>query len=252
MRVALLIDYDGTNYNGWQKQQNGIGIQEIIENAINEVTGEEVNLRSAGRTDAGVHARGQVADFETNSTIPADRFKYPLNNILPDDIRIMDSTLVSDDFSSRFDAVEKHYQYKIFLGDVLPATEGRYAALYEREINLELMRMAAEIMEGEHDFKAFEGPYAQMATSVRRVNDIYVNIEGDFLIIDVYGEAFLKNMIRIMVGTLLKINEKRLSLQGLMDLFQKPDRQKAGITMPAKGLTMMEVFYEEDIFGREN
>ena len=110
------------------------------------------------------------------------------------------------------------------------------------------MRAAAEVMEGEHDFKAFEGPYAQMATSIRRVNEVSLNIDGDFLVIDIYGEAFLKNMIRIMVGTLLKINEKRLSIQGLMDLFQKPDRQKAGITMPAKGLTMVEIFYEQEIF----
>ncbi len=248
MRVALLIDYDGTDYNGWQKQENGIGIQEIIENAIQEVTGESVNLRAAGRTDAGVHARGQVADFETSSTIPADRFMYPLNNILPDDIRIIASAKVDDDFSARFNALEKHYQYKIYLGEVLPATVGRYAALYDRPINLELMRAAAEVMEGEHDFKAFEGPYAQMATSIRRVNEVSLNIDGDFLVIDIYGEAFLKNMIRIMVGTLLKINEKRLSIQGLMDLFQKPDRQKAGITMPAKGLTMVEIFYEQEIF----
>lgn len=248
MRVALLIDYDGTDYNGWQKQENGIGIQEIIENAIQEVTGESVNLRAAGRTDAGVHARGQVADFETSSTIPADRFMYPLNNILPDDIRIIASAKVDDDFSARFNALEKHYQYKIYLGEVLPATVGRYSALYDRPINLELMRAAAEVMEGEHDFKAFEGPYAQMATSIRRVNEVSLNIDGDFLVIDIYGEAFLKNMIRIMVGTLLKINEKRLSIQGLMDLFQKPDRQKAGITMPAKGLTMVEIFYEQEIF----
>lgn len=244
MRVALLIDYDGTAYNGWQRQENGLGIQEVIENAIYEVTGERVNLRAAGRTDAGVHARGQVADFASTSTIPGDKFLYPLNNILPDDIRIMASKEVDENFSARFDALEKHYQYKIYLGQVLPATECRYAVLYDRQINLEIMRAAGEIMEGEHDFKAFEGPYAQMPTSVRRVNKIEIKAEGNFLIFDIYGEAFLKNMVRIMVGTLLKINEGRLSLQGLMELFQKPDRQKAGITMPAKGLTMMSISYE--------
>lgn len=243
MRVALLIDYDGTNYNGWQRQKNGIGIQEIIENALKEITGEEINLRAAGRTDAGVHAKGQVADFDTQSSIPGDKFLYPLNNILPDDIRIMASAQVADDFSARFDALEKHYQYRIYLGQVLPATEGRNAALYDRKINLELMRAAGEIMEGEHDFKAFEGPYAQMPTSVRRVNKVDVNVEGNFLIFDIYGEAFLKNMIRIMVGTILKINEGRLSLEGLMGLFQKPDRQGAGVTMPAKGLTMISISY---------
>ena len=125
----------------------------------------------------------------------------------------------------------------------MPATEGRNAALYDRKINLELMRVAGEIMEGEHDFKAFEGPYAQMPTSVRRVNKVDVNVQGNFLIFDIYGEAFLKNMIRIMVGTILKINEGRLSLEGLMDLFQRPDRQQAGITMPAKGLTMISILY---------
>lgn len=250
MKIALLINYDGTAYNGWQRQSNGIGIQEIIEDALKIATGEDINLSAAGRTDAGVHAEGQVADFTTNSTIPADRFKYPLNNNLPADIRILESKEVDEDFSARFDAKEKHYRYTIYLGEVLPSTIGRYAALYDRKINLELIKAAASAMEGTHDFKAFEGPYAQMATSVRTVNDIIITQDGNYLFFDIYGEAFLKNMIRIMVGTILKINEGRMDIMELMKLFQMPDRTKAGITMPANGLTMVEVFYDNLKFDR--
>lgn len=246
-RVALKIDYDGTAYSGWQRQENALGIQQLVEEALWETTGEKNLLRCAGRTDAGVHAKGQVADFTTESTLPPERFLYPMNNLLPPDIRVMQSVEVPLDFSSRFDALHKHYRYTIFRGEVLPGRMSRFMTHYDRNLNLSLMEEGARRMVGRKDFKSFEGPYAQMATSIRNVLSVTLKEDGELLHFDIVGEAFLKNMVRIMVGTLIKMGEGRLSLEELEDLFLHPNRQKAGITMAAKGLTMMEVVYEDKI-----
>lgn len=244
--ICLIISYDGTEYSGWQKQENAIGIQDIIENALFEVTGEKAILKGAGRTDKGVHAYAQVANFKTNSTIPPEKFLYPLNNMLPGDIRIEKSFEVSEDFSARFNALYKHYRYSIYVGEVLPATLKRFYTLYSYDIDLEKIKEAASVLVGTHDFKAFEGPYAQMTTSIRNVIKIDVSYEGHFLIFDIYGEAFLKNMVRIMVGTILKCNQGKITPKEIEELFVSKDRTKAGITMPPEGLTMVEIKYDWD------
>lgn len=246
--ICLIISYDGTDYSGWQKQENAIGIQDIIEKALLQVTGEETILKAAGRTDKGVHALAQVANFKTNSTIPPEKFLYPLNNILPGDIRIEKSFLVTDDFSARFNALYKHYRYSIYVGEVLPATLKRFYTLYSYDIDLEKIKKAANVLVGTHDFKAFEGPYAQMTTSVRNVIKIDVSFDGHFLTFDIYGEAFLKNMVRIMVGTILKCNQGKITPEEIEELFHSKDRTKAGITMPPEGLTMVEIKYDWDRF----
>lgn len=242
--ICLIISYDGTDYSGWQKQQNALAIQEVIENALSEVTGEEIVLKAAGRTDAGVHALAQVANFKTNSTIPPEKFLYPLNNILPGDIRIEKSFEVTDDFSARFSALLKHYRYSVYVGEVLPATMKRFFSLYSYDIDMDKISDAAKVLVGTHDFKAFEGPYAQMPTSVRNVTDIIIKYENNILTFDIFGEAFLKNMVRIMVGTILKANEGRITPTEIEELFESKDRTKAGVTMPPEGLTMVEIKYD--------
>lgn len=243
-KICLIISYDGTDYSGWQRQDNALGIQEVIENLLAEVTGEKITLKVAGRTDAGVHANAQVADFITNSSVPPHKYIYPLNNFLPHDIRIMKSFEVTEDFSSRFSALGKHYRYSIYLGEMMPAKLTRYYSLYSYKPDLEKIQKAANVLIGTHDFKAFEGPYAQMRTSVRTVNDIKITQAGKRIYFDIYGEAFLKNMVRIMVGTILKANENKITPEEIEELFVTRDRTKAGITMPANGLTLEEVYYD--------
>lgn len=242
-RIALVIAYDGTAYAGWQRQENALSVQEIIEGALSEVMGHAVLLRCAGRTDAGVHAEGQVADFETAASIPPEKIFLPLNNRLPEDIRIVRSCEMRPDFSARFCARWKHYRYRLYTGAVLPPRYARFCAQHTMPLSLASMRDAARRMEGTHDFKAFEGPYAQMAHTTRRILRIDMHQRESEIVFDIYGEAFLKNMVRIMVGTLVKVGEGKMTPKDIDGLFASLDRTHAGVTMPAKGLTMVRIAY---------
>ncbi len=244
-KIILKISYDGTQYSGWQRQDNAIGIQEVIEKNLEKICGEKIVLKAAGRTDAGVHAEAQIADFMTNSTIPGKKIKYPLNDFLPDDIRIISSNDIDIDFSSRFDALYKHYRYTLYTDESISAMKNRYVTVYTYPLDIKKMIEASKFMIGNLDYKSYEGKFSQMTTSVRRIIDIKIIRDGKYIYFDIFGEAFLKNMVRIMVGTLLNVGRNIMTFDELRKTFEVPDRTKTGVTMPAKGLTMMKIYYDK-------
>ncbi|WP_026834496.1 tRNA pseudouridine(38-40) synthase TruA [Eubacterium xylanophilum] len=251
MRVKLVIAYDGTNYHGWQIQNNGETIQGKIVEAIKSVTGQLVEVIGASRTDAGVHAYGNVAIFDIESRIPAEKFAGALNSYLPDDIRIVESSLVTDDFNPRFVKGVKTYEYRIFNAPYdLPTITG-HSQYVRYDMDTELMRKAATEFVGEHDFSAFCSAGSQVKSKVRNVRSVEILSEkvdyardAKLIRIRVTGDGFLYNMVRIMAGTLVEIGCGRRSIGDLREALKTGERTKAGRTAPAKGLTLMEIKYE--------
>lgn len=245
-RIALIIEYDGTDYSGWQRQNNAPTIQEEIEKAIFLSIGEQISIAGAGRTDAGVHAFHQVAHFDSETTIPADRFKFVLNQKLPEDIRIKDSFEVSENFHSRKTAKKKHYRYVIYNDSTANAVGARYSYFVTSKLNVENMKRAAKKIEGTHDFNAFkaEGSTVQNST-VRTVYSLTVEQSGKYIIIDVTGNGFLYNMVRIIVGTLLNVGKGQFSVDDIDRIIESKNRINAGPTVPAKGLILYDIEYEK-------
>lgn len=241
--IRLTIEYDGTNYAGWQIQPNGLAVQQVIEEALYQLLGESVSLRSSGRTDAGVHARGMVAAFQTSVKLPLQAFVDGTNRFLPPDIAIRDAAEAPSDFRAIRDAQAKHYRYTI-LTTAARSPLHRFHTWHVREpLNISAMKAAAASFVGRHDFAAFRASNFATKTSVRRIDSVDVHVEGDFIIIDVVGEGFLKNMVRIMVGTLVDIGKGRFAEDYVSWLLQDRDRKKAGVTAPACGLCLMKVYY---------
>ncbi len=241
--IKLLIEYDGTNYSGWQIQPNGLAIQQVLEEALAKLLGGPVRLHSSGRTDAGVHAKAMVACFRTDKQIPLTAFSDGLNALIPPDIAINDAVEVPLEFHPRFDAIGKHYRYTIYKAQRRSPLARLQAWHLRGNINLLLMRQAAAHFVGEHDFAAFRSSGCASATTVRRIDAVEIVGDGDFITIDVHGSGFLRNMVRVMVGTLVAVGEGKLAPGMVQQLFTVPDRNGAGITAPAHGLCLMEVFY---------
>ena len=219
-RIVLIIEYDGSAYVGWQVQPNGIAVQQILGEALFKLTGERCTLHASGRTDSGVHARAQVAHFDTASRIPADKFAFALNTYLPKDIRIKGSLALpgeeagENEFHSRFSVRKKHYRYaRLFLGT--------------------------------HDFAAFKAVGSKAATTVRTIYKSEWHREGEMLYYDVAGSGFLYNMVRIMVGTMLRIGQGYEDASLIENALMNHSRENAGDTAPAHGLTLWRVEYDE-------
>jgi tRNA pseudouridine38-40 synthase len=241
--IKLTIEYDGTNYAGWQIQPNGLAIQQVMEEALATILGEPVRLRSSGRTDAGVHARGMVAAFRTDRGIPLSAFSDGLNSILPPDIAVRDAEEASPQFNPRADASGKHYRYTILNG-LRRSPLSRLNAWHLRgNLDLEAMREAARHMVGEKDFSAFRTTGCAARTTVRTVHSIEINRDGEFVLIDVKGSGFLRNMVRIMVGTLVEVGLGKISPDVLPAHFVGMNNGTAGMTAPARGLCLVEVYY---------
>lgn len=243
--IKLTIEYDGTAYAGWQEQPNGIAVQQVIEEALFKLLGEEVRLRSSGRTDAGVHAQGMVASFTTARDLPLSAFVGGVNRFLPEDIAILSSVEVPDGFMAIKDARRKHYRYTIYNAPVRSPLRRLYSWHVREKLDLEAMATAARHFAGRHDFTSFRASNCATKTTVRRVDSVVVSLEGDMISIDVTGEGFLKNMVRIMAGTLVEIGRGRFTPEHVDMLLRFPDRKKAGVTAPAHGLCLIEVSYEE-------
>lgn len=241
-QIKLTIEYDGTAYVGWQRQPNGLSIQAVMEEAISQRTGEQVVLRSSGRTDAGVHARGMVATFMTERSLPLSAFCEGLNCILPPDIAVKRSEEVSLEFSPRYGAKGKHYRYCIFLAKYRSPLIRNYAWRLDSEIDIHLMRLAADYFVGEHDFAAYRTTGCAASTTVRRIDRIQVERDGDLVWIDVFGSGFLRNMVRIMTGTLVEIGLGKMSPERVRDSLLDPTL-RPGMTAPPQGLCLEEVFY---------
>ena len=243
MRVKLLVSYDGTAYCGWQVQPNAVTVQEKIEQAIMQVTGETVRVTGSGRTDAGVHALGQVAHFDTNSSIPAEKFFLALNIHLPDDIKVIKSERADDDFHATRDAVKKTYRYSVYVSQSILPLKDRYAVQVEKMPDLQKMKETALILLGEHDFKCMSASGGGAKTTVRTIYSIDI-IEKDGQI-DFYicGNGFLYNMVRIMVGTLLKVGSGKIKKEDVIKMLSTGKRSLGGKTLSAKGLTLIKVEY---------
>lgn len=241
--IQIIISYRGTNYCGWQVQPNGLTIQEVIIRAIKELTGESVNLIGSGRTDAGVHALGQSANFFTDSTIPAEVWHRALNTRLPADIRVISSREHSPDFHSRYHAKGKSYGYKVLTSPVASPFLADLAFHVSRTLDWAAMKEAAASFLGEHDFTAFMASGSSIKTTIRRITEISFTNQDDLWEMTFTGNGFLYNMVRIMVGTLYEVGYGRLKAQDIKKIIASKDRSKAGITAPAHGLYLKEVYY---------
>ncbi|PLY03682.1 MAG: tRNA pseudouridine(38-40) synthase TruA [Desulfuromonas sp.] len=253
--IKLTIEYDGTGYVGWQVQPNGISIQQVVEAGLEKVVGLPVRVVSSGRTDAGVHARGMVAHFRTDRELPLSAFREGVNSHLPESVAIVSAEEVAADFHSRYSALAKRYRYSINQGEVRSPIAGRYSWHVKRQLDLQRMRQAAELLLGEHDFRAFRSSGCDAKTSVREIYAINIKADAGMIHVDIVGNGFLRNMVRIIVGTLVEVGSGARSSDGLPTLLAQGERGGAGKTAPAQGLCLMQVWYDgnsDDWTGRLN
>lgn len=243
-RVKLVVAYDGTNYHGWQVQDNGITIEEVLNRMISELVQEDIKVIGASRTDAGVHACGNVAVFDTESRIPGDKFSFALNQRLPEDIRIQESCEVDADFHPRYADTVKTYEYNILNRRFELPSKRLYAAFCYYPMDIERMNQAAAYLVGEHDFKSFCSAGAQVQTTVRTIYAVNVTKEDDMVHIRITGNGFLYNMVRIIAGTLMQVGTGLMEPEQVKGILEARDRSKAGPTAVAKGLTLVEIRYE--------
>lgn len=243
-RVKLVVAYDGTNYHGWQVQDNGITIEEVLNRTISELVQEDIKVIGASRTDAGVHACGNVAVFYTESRIPGDKFSFALNQRLPEDIRIQESCEVDADFHPRYADTVKTYEYNILNRRFELPSKRLYAAFCYYPMDIDRMNQAAAYLVGEHDFKSFCSTGAQVQTTVRTIYAVNVTKEDDMVHIRITGNGFLYNMVRIIAGTLMQVGTGLMEPEQVKEILEARDRSKAGPTAVAKGLTLVEIRYE--------
>lgn len=248
--IRLTIAFDGTAYHGWQIQNDAPSIQGLISDAVTRITQEKVPLTGSGRTDAGTHARGLVANFRTASKIKPAQFVRALNAILPADIRILAARRAPASFHARKDAVSKTYRYQIYLGQVLPPHLAREHYHYPYPLNFELMEAAVRLFPGEHDFASFAKTNSSAASTIRRIYRCDLRKKGRRLLLTVQGNGFLHHMVRNMAGTLLEVGRGTMSLDHFKKLFTERDKNLAGFTAPAKGLILLRVQYQPDRRGQ--
>lgn len=242
--IKLTLAYDGTNYHGWQTQLGNVTIQETIEKAINTIANEKANLIGSGRTDRGVHALGQVANFITETKIEIDKIKVALNANLPSDIRITNSEEVSLDFNSRFDAHDKTYMYQIYNDRINSPFYNNYTYFIPSQLNFEKMECASKLFEGTHDFKGFMAAGSEVKTTVRTIYETKLTKQNEIIRFYVTGSGFLYNMVRIMVGTLIDIGKGTKEISCIENAIETKDRTVLGHTAKPEGLFLKEVCYK--------
>ena len=242
--IKLTIEYDGKDFNGWQKQPNKLNIQGEIERAIKDITGEDVDLIASGRTDAGVHSFGQIANFKTNSNLPSEKFAVALNTKLKKSIRIQKSEEVEEQFHARYNCKQKTYRYIINNGENASAIYRNLEYFIPNKLNVEKMNQAIKYFEGEHDFKAFKASGTSSKSSVRKIYKTQIREENDRIIIELTGNGFLYNMVRIIAGTLVEVGLGKIEPSQIPAIIESKDRKKAGKTLPPYALYLMKVEYE--------
>ena len=245
MRVKLVVAYDGTNYCGWQIQPNGITIEEMLNKHLSELLGEHIVVTGASRTDAGVHSMGNVAVFDTNTKMPAEKISFALNQRLPEDIVVQDSCQVPEDFHPRFSKSVKTYEYKILNRRFRLPLERNTSYFYHYPLDVAKIQQAAVYLVGEHDFTSFSSVHAQTNTFVRTIYSLDVSKDGDMISIRITGNGFLYNMVRIIAGTLIQVGAGMIEPEYMEAILAGKDRELAGPTAPAHGLTMVGIAYEE-------
>ena len=247
MRVKLTIAYDGTNYQGYQSQANGPTVQDALEDAIEALLGKRIRTMGASRTDTGVHALGNVACFDTDTKIPADKLSYALNARLPEDIRVLDSCTVPDDFHPRFQNTIKTYEYHILNRRFADPLRRNTEMHYYYPLDAEKMDEAAQMLLGEHDFASFAASGYSSKTTVRTIYAANVTRDGDRVTFRITGNGFLYNMVRILAGTLLEIGGGKYPPGQMREILEARDRQAAGPTAIPRGLVLVEIRYPDYI-----
>lgn len=243
MRVKLVVAYEGTNYCGWQIQPNGITIEQVLNETLSSLLGEEITVTGASRTDAGVHSLGNVAVFETHTKMPAEKISFALNQRLPEDIVVQESCQVPEDFHPRFSKSRKTYEYRILNCRFRQPLERRTSYFYHYPLDVSAMQKAAAYLVGEHDFTSFASVHAQTNTYVRTIYALDVVREGGMIRIRVQGSGFLYNMVRIIAGTLIQVGAGIKKPEDMESILAGKDRELAGPTAPAHGLTMIGLEY---------
>lgn len=243
-RVMLTISYDGTNYCGWQIQPNGITVEEVLNRELSKLLEEDIRVIGASRTDSGVHALGNVCVFDTDARIPGDKICFALNKSLPEDIVVQSSKEVDPDFHPRHCNSRKTYEYRIWNAPFPLATNCRYTHHVHDALDIDKMQQAAGYLLGEHDFTSFCSVGAQVETKVRTIYSCDVVRDGSLVTIRISGNGFLYNMVRIIAGTLLQVGIGAKEPEFVREAIEATDRNAAGPTAPAKGLTLVGIEYE--------
>ena len=242
-RVRLVVAYDGTNYHGWQVQNNGITIEEELNRCLAELLGEPIEVIGASRTDSGVHALGNIAVFDTVNRMPAEKISYALNQRLPEDIRIQRSEEVPLEWHPRHCESRKTYEYRIYRAEFPMPVKRLYSLFTYYKLDINRMREAAAYLEGEHDFQSFCQTGAQVQSTVRTVYSIELLEQGEELVIRVCGNGFLYNMVRNIVGTLMEVGQGKREPMEMHTILEARSRAAAGPTAPAHGLTLVKYEY---------
>ncbi len=241
--IILTLCYDGTGYHGFQRQNNGMTIQQVVEEAIKKVTGETVSITGCSRTDAGVHATKYICNFKTESSVPADKFCFALNSYMPDDVSCIASGEAEMDFHARYSAKSKTYTYTIYNAPHKNPVLCRFAWHYPIKIDRVKMRQAAAAIVGTHNFSAFMATGGQQKTTVKTVNFLNITEDGERIFIEINADGFLYNMVRIIAGTLVYAGTGKINPADIPDIIKSGDRTLAGITAPPEGLCLKEIFY---------
>ncbi len=241
--IMLVLEYDGTRYAGFQRQSNAITVQAELESAIHRLTGEDVRVTAAGRTDAGVHAVGQVVGFTTRSRLSIVDMQRALNALLPLDIAVRDMRLVDADFHARFSAVRRTYRYTVLNTPVRSPLLRRTTCHVSAPLNVAAMHEAAQALVGQHDFAAFGGPMRRGGSTVRTVYRVTCRREGDLVLVEIEANAYLSRMVRHIVGTLLAVGRGALSTADVAAILAAKDRRRAPNAAPAQGLCLVDIGY---------
>ncbi|MCC5912622.1 MAG: tRNA pseudouridine(38-40) synthase TruA [Clostridiaceae bacterium] len=248
--IMIKIEYDGTNYNGWQFQPNGVTVQEEIMKALKKLTKEEITINGSGRTDAGVHAKGQVANFYTNSKIPEKKIAVAINHFLPDDISILEAKEVPMEFHARYWAKGKTYTYQIYNGKQRSALLRNYSYHITYKLDMDKIKKAIGYLIGTYDFRGFMTSGSSVKNTVRTIHDISIHEYQNSITFTFEGNGFLYNMVRIIIGTLVEIGGGRREPEDMKKILQSKDRNMAGHTAPPQGLFLNKVVYPLDTLGR--
>lgn len=242
--IKILIEYDGTNYKGWQIQSNAKTVQDVLTNSLRSITGGDVTLTGAGRTDSGVHAIGQVANFRTESKISADKFLEALNGTLPKDIRILNAVEIKVDFHSRRDAIERQYLYKVIKRESALARFYAYDPGYE--LSFKDMETAANIIKAKTDFSSFCKTSSKTENKKCKILKSEWRENGDYLYYTIAADRFIYNMVRSLVGTMIEVGRGKTTVTEFEEIFDKADRRAAGPNAPPHGLYLEKVIYAEN------
>ena len=252
-RVALLVQYDGTHYSGWQRQKNVTTVQEIIERVLLKITNHTVKTFAAGRTDAGVHASGQVIHFDIDYIIPGNSYSDVLNRLLPSTIRIFESVEVKDSWHACYSAIYRHYRYIINNSKSQNLFINNWSwHRYQKVLDEVLMSNASKRMEGEHDFFAFQKSGSNRKNSITKIKNININRVEDLILIDIKASGFLYGMVRLIVGQLVLVGEKKISPEIFTDRWLNKKKNDVKESAPAKGLCFVNAVYEENVFKNIN